>query len=342
MKLLVKDIIKETADAVTVCFKNGSFFKKLSYKPGQFMTIHVPVENVIHKRAYSFSSNPFTDKDLRITIKRVDQGLISNYIHDYLKVGDKLIVDQPTGSFFVEPSKNKEKQYVFFAGGSGITPIFSIIKSVLVKESNSKIVLVYANQNFEGIIFREEIERLEKEYQNSFNVEHVLSENNQEKPNYHSGLLTEKVLLAIMNKHNLILGACNYMICGPFGYMECVKSILLDNAVALSKIKVEVFKSPKLTVVGENEECNVEINFNKESYKIKVPKNKSILQIAMANNIALPYSCRSGMCSTCKASCSQGNVVMTEGHFMPQKEVDQGQILTCISYPASENVVINL
>lgn len=341
MKLLVKEIIQETKDAVTICFKNGNFFKRLAYKPGQFMSINVPIDNTVHKRAYSFSSNPYTDSDLRITIKRVDQGLVSNYIHDNFKVGDKYEVDKPTGSFYIAPKKETTKQYVFFAGGSGITPIFSIVKSVLEKEPNSKILLVYANQNYEGIIFNKEIENLTKKYASSFRVEHILSKSDNAPLNYYSGLLTEEVLIAIMEKHNLKFDSNEYMICGPFGYMECVKEILNTKNVSPSNIKVEVFASPKIAVVGENQECDVEINFDNESYKIKVPKNKSILQMAMVNNIALPYSCRSGMCSTCKASCSKGDVVMTEGHFMPPEEVEDGKILTCISYPASENVVIN-
>jgi len=155
-------------------------------------------------------------------------------------------------------------------------------------------------------------------------------------------LLTEELLTTIIKKHKLIFGSSQYMICGPFGFMECTKGILIANGVKLSNIKVEVFKSPTIAVVGDKEECDVEINYNSSSYTIKVPKDKSILQIAMANNIALPYSCRSGMCSTCKASCSKGEVVMTEGHFMGEDEVSQGKILTCISYPASKNVVINI
>jgi len=133
MKLLVKEIVKETNDAVSICFKNGNVFKKLKYKPGQFLTIHVPIDKVVHKRAYSFSSNPYTDKDLKITIKRVEKGLVSNFVHDYLKTGDKLEVDDPAGSFYVEPTSNVKKQYVLFAGGSGVTPMFSIVKSVLTQ-----------------------------------------------------------------------------------------------------------------------------------------------------------------------------------------------------------------
>ncbi len=342
MKLVVKEIIKETKDAITICFKNGNFFKKLTYKPGQFMTISVPVNNTVHKRAYSFSSNPITDNDLKITVKRVEKGLISNYIHDLFKVGDKFEVEKPTGGFYVTPNKENEKQYVFFAGGSGITPIFSILKSILNKEPKSKILLIYANQNYEAIIFKDAIEALEKQYSASFSVEHILSKAGESKIKHHSGLLTEELLVAIMQKHKLSFQDNEYMICGPFGYMECAKELLSKNNVPPSKIKVEVFASPKIAVVGENQECDVQINYDNESYKIKVPKNKSILQMAMVNNIALPYSCRSGMCSTCKASCSTGEVVMTEGHFMSPEEVSEGKILTCISYPASENVVINL
>jgi len=213
--------------------------------------------------------------------------------------------DDAVRSFLVNPKKEIKEHYVLFAGGSGITPILSILKSVLLKEPLSKIVLVYANQNIESIIFKEDIEKLEKEYPATFSVEHILSKSNQENANYHSGLLTEELLTSIIKKHKLIFGSSQYMICGPFGFMECTKGILIANGVKLSNIKVEVFKSP-------------------------------------TNNIALPYSCRSGMCSTCKASCSKGEVVMTEGHFMGEDEVSQGKILTCISYPASKNVVINI
>ncbi|RED44891.1 ferredoxin--NADP reductase [Seonamhaeicola aphaedonensis] len=343
MKLVVKDIIKETNEAVSLSFKNGNFFKKLKYKPGQFLTIHVPIDNKVHKRAYSFSSNPYTDKDLKITIKRVEKGLVSNYVHDNLKIGDKLEVDDPAGSFYINPNSKSQKQYVLFAGGSGVTPMFSIIKSVLTEEKDSKILLLYANQNLESIIFHEEIKALEKEYPNKFSVEHIVSVYEGSNNNYHVGLATHKLIDEIFVKHNITYNSDHaYMICGPFGYMEKIKEILKDNGITRDKIKLEVFKAPEVKVSGKNLLSDVTLKYKGEEHQLQVRGDKSILNQALSDNIVLPYSCRSGMCSTCKAKCLEGEVKMTNGHLLTDEDVASGSILTCITYPLSEKVVIEI
>ncbi len=340
MKLVVKEIIKETADAVSICFKNGGLFNKLNYKPGQFVTLDFPIANEVHKRAYSFSSNPFTDKDLKITVKRVEKGLVSNFVHDQLKIGDKLQVDKPNGSFFVEPEKKQERHYKFFAGGSGITPIFSIIKSILEREPKSKILLVYANHDVEAIIFRKELDALEAAHKDRLRIAHLISHGALGGPKYHKGLITDALVENLFEKYGLYFDDGLYMICGPFGFMEAVKSILHVNGVAPGKIKVELFKRPTVVKQGKDLISQVAIQLNNSNYDIQVTANKSILQAAMAKNIALPYSCRSGMCASCKATCISGKITMTEGHLLPPEEVAAGKILTCISYPASEHIVI--
>lgn len=342
MKLVVNNIKQETKDAVSIFFKNGNLFNKISYKPGQFLTLHVPINGVVQKRSYSFSSSPLIDKDLTVTVKRVDKGLVSNYLCQNIKVGDKFEIDKPQGSFYVEPEKNQEKTYVLFAGGSGITPIYSIIKSILNKEEKSKILLVYANKDCGSIIFHDEIKDLEYDFPNSFSVEHILSENTENKSNYHSGLVTDELYKEIFEKHNLLFENNSYMICGPFGFMEKTKEILVLNKVERKNIIVEVFKLPEVKLSGKDLISDVEINFKGTSHKIKVPGDKSILQVAMSNNIALPYSCRSGVCSTCKAVCISGDIQMIEGHLLDQSEVDNGKVLTCISYPASDKISIEL
>jgi ring-1,2-phenylacetyl-CoA epoxidase subunit PaaE len=342
MKLTVKNIEKETDDTVSVIFKNGGLFNKIKYLPGQFVTLHFKVDNKIHKRAYSFSSNPYTDKEPKVTVKRVDNGLISNHIHDHLKVGDKLEIDKPDGSFFVIPEKKQESTYVFFAGGSGITPIFSIIISVLTKEPKSKIILIYANRYTNTVIFKNEIERLLQNFKDRFRVEFLISKEVPKLENYHKGLITETLVMDLMEKHDLEFKSCQYMICGPFGFMEAVKSILLVNKVSSSKIKEELFKRPDKVVVKSGLQSKVQILLNGKNHELYMENDKTILQAAMANNIDMPYSCRSGMCSTCLATCQTGEVAMTEGHFLDQKDVDAGKILTCVSYPASENVIIEI
>ncbi len=342
MKLVVKDIKRETKEAVSIYFKNGNFFNKLKYKPGQFLTIYVPVNGTIEKRLYSFSSNPFTDKDLKITVKEVENGLVSKYLCNEVKVGDQFEIEKPNGSFFVEPDKKKQKQYVLFAGGSGITPVLSIIKSVLTNEPKSIVLLIYANQNKEAIIFHDEIRELSQAYPETFNVEHILAENIEAKDNYHPGLASNELYIKLFKKHNLSFEDNVYMICGPFGFMEKTKEILVLNNVKRSDIIVEIFKSPAVKIYGKDLISDVKLVFKGQTYQLKVPGNKSILSVAMANNIALPYSCRSGMCSTCKGTCTSGDIEMTEGHFLPQSEVDSGKILSCISYPKSEKVTIEI
>ncbi|GAA3629896.1 ferredoxin--NADP reductase [Flavivirga jejuensis] len=342
MKLQIKHIIQETKDSVSLSFKNGNLFNKLSYKPGQFLTVHVPIDNVVHKRAYSFCSNPYTDKDLKITIKRVEKGLVSNYLHDHIKIGDKLVIDKPAGSFYVAPKPEVKKQYVLFAGGSGITPIYSIITSVLAKEEQSKIVLVYANQNIESIIFHNELKALENQYPNRFCVEYILSTCANEAKNYHAGLANKTLLDTLFLKNNIKYEDHVYMICGPFGYMEKIKEILKTNGISREQIKIEVFKSPKVKLVGKDLISDVTLKVKGSSHQIKVRGDKSILWQAMSDNIVLPYSCRSGMCSTCKATCVSGEVKMTEGHFLSESDVTNGTILTCVSYPISEKIVIEI
>ena len=342
MKLLVKNIIKETDDAVSIVFKNGNLFKKLKYKPGQFLTIHVPIDGKVHKRAYSFSSNPYTDKDLKITIKRVEEGLVSNYVHDFLKIGDKLEVNNPTGSFYIEPKKENQKQYVLFAGGSGVTPVFSILKSILSKEKDSKVLLIYANQTVESIIFYHEILSLQSEYLNNLAVEHVISSNNSRKDKYHTGFLTKDLLDTIFKKRNLTYDDHTYMICGPFGYMEKVKEILKANGISRNQITVEVFKLPEIKLSGKDLVSNVTIKHANQEHQLTVKGDTTILQEAMFKNVVLPYSCRSGMCSECKAKCTEGEVKMLDGHFLPESEVAQGNILTCISYPLSEKITLEI
>lgn len=342
MKLLVKKIIKETNDAISIHLKNGNFFKKLKYKPGQFLTIKVLIDKEIHKRAYSFSSNPYTDKDLIITVKRVENGLVSNYLNDSLKAGDKLEVEPAAGSFSVTLNKQKNKQYVLFAGGSGITPMFSIIKSVLTEEKDSKILLIYANQNAESIIFHKEIKALQEKHLNNFFVEHIIAHNNIEEKNYHSGLATKELIDTFFLKHKLIYTDHIYRICGPFGYMEKIKDILSKNNISRDKIKLEVFKMPKVKVTGSNLVSNVTLRFEGKEHNLNLKGDKTILQQAMANNISLPYSCRSGMCSTCKAKCTEGEIKMIEGHILSESDVESGNVLTCVSYPLSEKIVLEI
>ncbi len=341
MKLPVTNIIKETNQAVTVCFRNNRFFNKLKYKPGQFLTLKIPINGRVEKRAYSFSSDPYTDKELKITVKKVQNGLISTYVNEKMKVGQKIAVEKPMGSFFVDPKVENRKQYLLFAAGSGITPVFSILKSVLFKEPESRVILTYANLDEDNIIFITELEQLSKLYKERFHVEHILSHNDN--LNYHSGFITKDIIHKIFKKHELSFSeAHEYMICGPAGFMKTTKDILIANNIIPGHIKIEAFKPPKIKIAAKDLVSKVTIKHKGTDHQIEVPGNKTILQQAMLNNIVLPYSCRSGMCSTCKAQCTIGKTTMTKGHLLPDDEVKSGTILTCVTYPESEQITIEI
>lgn len=342
MKLTVSAVKKETKDAVSISFKNRRFFQKVRYKAGQFLVINVSIDGKTYKRAYSFSSSPATDEDLMITVKRVQFGKVSNYLFDSIKIGDQIEVEPPVGSFYVEPNKNNNKQYVLFAGGSGITPMMSIIKTVLAKEPNSKILLVYANQDVSAIIFHDQLKEIQKINTQKLSLAHILVENDIKEQNYYTGLASPAVLDKIFGANELEYGDHEYMICGPFGYMDKIKEILFERGIQRSQIKVEVFSSPKVQIDNKDLTSQVRIIAKGNIHDIEIKGNQTILQGAMKNSISMPYSCRSGMCSTCKATCVEGEVKMTEGHFLTQTEVGQGKILTCISFPISENVIIQV
>lgn len=342
MIVTVKEIIQETDDAVSVIIKNNSLFNKVKYKAGQFLTVKIPFKNKIEKRAYSFSSSPVLDKFLKITVKKVQEGLVSNYICDQLKAGQKLDIDPAAGSFFVVPDKKASHQYILFAAGSGITPIFSIIRTVLEKEPLSKILLVYANRNEESIIFKKAIEDLEELYPNKFAVEHILEQKKSDKKNHHQDLLNEELLNEILAKHSLTYEVGKYMMCGPQGFMDIAKNILADHGITREKIKLEAFSSNFISPSDAKDlESTVTIYLENKKHTIDVRGDKTILQAAMANNIMLPYSCRSGMCSSCKAKCVSGEVRMIDGHLLSDDELIDGNILTCISFPTTPNVSVS-
>ncbi|MBQ4821071.1 ferredoxin--NADP reductase [Aquimarina sp. MMG016] len=342
MLLTVKEIIPETDDAVSVILKNNFFFNKIKYKAGQFLTVKILINNKVEKRAYSFSSSPVIDNFLKITVKKVEKGLVSNYICNTLKPGQKIEVEKPAGSFFIVPNKNIQFKYILFAGGSGITPIFSIIKTVLEKEPLSKIILIYANRNEESTIFKKAIENLEENYPNSFAVEHILEKKKSDKPNYHQDLLNKELIDDILKKHNTAYEDGKYMMCGPQGFMDKAKEILAERGITRDKIKLEAFSANFITSSDAKKlKSSVIIYHDNQKHTLDIGGDKTILQAAMANNIMLPYSCRSGMCSSCKAKCISGTVKMIDGHLLSEEEVAEGHILTCISFPTSDNVSIS-
>ena len=271
-----------------------------------------------------------------MTVKRVDKGLVSNYLHDNLKVGDKLLVDPPSGSFYVDKTRDQFSKYVFFARGSGVTPIYSMIQDLLKKPDTKDVVLVYANRDYDSIIFRAALDQLEQQSDGKLKVAHILSQEQRMIASYHYGQVNKSFIKHVFEKYEISTTDTLFMMCGPSGFMTAVKDQLFEREVKPAHIKEEVFSAPKVAFNPKTSLSEVELIVAGTSHKFEMKGNKTILEAAMANDIDVPYACGAGMCVSCKANCVSGKVKMVEGHFLEPHEVEAGKVLTCVSYPESE------
>jgi len=305
------------------------------FSAGQHVTLKVNIGGEIHYRTFSLSSIPNVDNNASITIKRIKGGKVTNYLFANLKVGDMIEVSAPSGQFYLNPEPANQKHYVMIAGGSGITPIYSMIGTILKFEQNSNITLLYANRTSESIIFNDKLNLWLQEFPNVFTIKHYLSE--EEKPkDAIKGYITRIALEAIINKKNK--ENMEFYLCGP----EIMTNKLIDDLVYLgidiSKIHRELFliNSQKQNITSEKAKVNAKI-FG-EDYEFETAAEHTILQSALMQNIPLPYSCQSGLCGMCKMKCTDGKVVMKNNQVLDELEVRQGYILTCQSLPQSNKI----
>lgn len=345
--LLVKEIVQETSDAITIVFEQPE--TKISYDSGQFLTLIVPVEGKEVRRAYSLSSSSSVDEDLAVTIKRVEGGLISNYLPDNLKVGDTLKVMDPMGTFTTQFDVKNKRHFIQFAGGSGITPMLSIIKSTLTQEPESIVSLIYCNRNIDSIIFKQKLEEMETSYQGRLHVIHILDDAPMNWQGY-SGLLNHDMLTSLFERIP-DWGADNttYLMCGPEGMMKNAENLLDGLNIKKDHIFKESFVqgtidkgTPKPVTADELVEHVVTVIYDGEEHKIKVAPNTSILESALNDDIDLPYSCQSGLCTACRGKCVSGKVKLDEEEGLSEAELDEGYVLTCVGHPLTDDVVIEI
>ncbi len=347
--LKVKDIVRETSDTITIHLKQP-LFTKVKYKSGQFLTLIVPIMGKSERRAYSLSSAPNVDETLAVTIKRVDGGLVSNYLNDHLKVGDNMDIMEPMGQFCLEPHKAQNRHVVLFGSGSGVTPLMSIAKSVLLFEPKSVVSFIYGNRSTDTIIFKAKIEEMQKKYGDRFKVVHVLSRAEEDWLGYHGRIdrtLTINVLnlLPKLDKDNT-----EYFMCGPEGMMDQVVDALHFLKTPKERIHRESFVSSAADEVKDEAtlkasgivEQKVTILIDGDEYIVNVPPTKTILEAALDAGVDVPYSCQSGLCTACRGHKKSGEVKMDEDEGLSESEITEGYILTCVSHPLTENVVVEI
>ncbi|MET0237317.1 MAG: ferredoxin--NADP reductase [Kibdelosporangium sp.] len=321
-QVTVADVVQETADAVSVVFDTS-----FDYRPGQFLTLRCgPVA-----RCYSLSSSPDVDDRPQVTVKRIPDGYGSAWICDTVRPGTVLDVLPPAGIF---TPKSLDDNLLLFAGGSGITPVISIIKSALARGSG-RIVLVYANRDESSVIFASALRQLAGEHPDRLLVIHWLESL--------QGLPTARHLTALKP----YTGYQSFL-CGPAPFMEVASQALKALGVPRDRIHVErfislsgnPFEETVEDLVPDGDEATVEVDLDGEQHTFPWPRHKKLLDLLLEQGLAAPYSCREGACSACACRIEQGEVKMLQNEILDQEDLDEGIVLACQSLPVTDTVKI--
>lgn len=350
--LKVKDVRPETADCISVSLDvPGELTEIFRFAPGQYLTFRRHFGDAELRRSYSICTSP-SDGELRVAIKKVEHGKFSTFAHGELKAGDLLDVMPPLGKFTPRKTDAKHKEYLAFAAGSGITPIMSIMKSVLEEEPNSSFTLVYGNRSKNSIIFREAIEALKNKYMLRLRVYHVLSREYMEIPLF-SGRINAAKCAEFCKKLIDVSTIDEAFICGPEDMILSVRQQLVDLGMPSLSVHIELFTSPdqpkeshEKWVSGHKNNTGaaskVSITLDGMTFDMEVPFNgETILDAALRNGADLPYACKGGVCCTCRAKVTEGEVEMEVNYGLEHDEIEKGYVLTCQAHPRSEHVVID-
>jgi ring-1,2-phenylacetyl-CoA epoxidase subunit PaaE len=335
--LTVSDIRQEANEAFTIEFGNvPTVFRDFS--AGQHLTIKVNIKGATLYRTFSISSIPNKDNFLTLTIKKIKAGKVTNYLAENLKVGDTLEVTAPSGQFYLNAEPANQKHYVMIAGGGGITPIYSMIGTVLKFEPKSKITLLYANRNSTSIIFKEKIEQWKNEFSTQLEVKYFLSEEENPK-NAIKGYITRISLEEVLKQHGK--SKLEFYLCGPEIMTNILMADLAYLGVAKDKIHRELFLITAQTQESASQKAQVSAKVFGKTYQFETQEGKTILQSGIEQNVPLPFSCQSGLCGMCKMKCTEGKVMIKNNQVLTEKDIKEGYILTCQSLPQTKAITIN-
>jgi ring-1,2-phenylacetyl-CoA epoxidase subunit PaaE len=350
--LEVQEIRKETSDTVSISFsmKNGQS-QDFEYEAGQYLTFKASINGEEVRRSYSLCSSPL-ENEWRIAVKKVPGGKFSTFANEVLKTGDVLEVMPPLGHFTHDLQPQDKNLYVAFAAGSGITPVISIIKTILKEEPFSSFILFYGNRHTDGIIFKEKLEALKNQYLERFSVHFILSQERQESPLFTGRIDTEKCQtygrVFFQPKE-----VNQFFICGPEQMILDVKDYLLLNEVDADKIKFELFSTPTSKafvraqesidhVFDPSAESLITVQIDGDTIEFPLPySGKSILEASIDAGADAPFACKGGVCCTCKAKLIAGDANMDVVYGLEPDEIDNGYILTCQAHPRSEKLIVD-
>jgi len=348
-QLKIADVEKTTPECSVLTFEVPDELKEaFLFTQGQYLTLRTEINGQDVRRSYSLCSSPM-DNEWQVAVKKIDGGLFSSFANDELKEGDTLDVMPPNGRFFIPIDTERQRNFVAFAAGSGITPILSIIKTHLNAEPKSTFKLFYANQTVNSIILKEEIEGLKNQFLDRFQIFHFLTRQQRDVPIFNGRFDTDK--LEILSKTILPIDSTDhYFLCGPEEMIFCVRDFLTSKKVDEKSIHFELFTSSsdkkavkkKERIVDDSKMSAVTVLEGGKTFNFKIPQNsENILDAALRNSADLPFACKGGVCCTCRAKLVEGKVDMEVNYALEKEEVDAGYILTCQAIPLSEKVVVD-
>lgn len=345
----MRDVRRETADCVSVSFDVPANLRDLfRFRAGQNITLKTIVRGEELRRTYSICSSPL-DHELRIAVKKIEAGRFSGHANHRLQAGDRLDVMPPSGSFGVHAGGASVRNFLAFAAGSGITPVISILKTVLASNSNTSATLVYGNRSREGIIFREQLDALKNRYPGRFVLHHLFSRQITDAP-ANQGRVEPATCERLMPWLFDLRSVDEIFICGPramiFGLRDWLHTAGFDN----KRIHFELFNVPEAPapvrpvsaadVQGSTSEVTVRLDGAAISFPLAY-YGMSVLDAALKHGADLPFACKGGVCATCRARLVEGRVEMDHNYALEADELANGFILTCQSHPRSETIVVD-
>jgi len=347
--LTVAKVKHETRDAIAVTFAVPPELKHtFVYQQGQHLTLRAMIEGEDVRRSYSICS-AVQDEQLRVAIKRTPGGLFSSWANESLQAGATLEVMPPMGHFNVPLDANSERHYLAFAAGSGITPILSIIKTTLLAEPKSRFTLVYGNRASSSVIFRDELSELKDVYMGRLKLVYVMSREQQDIDLFNGRITGEKCSAFL--KHWIDIQDIDIaFICGPEDMMHGVSKSLQDAGMAKEKIRIELFAAsipkhehkPRPVVEGTRHQTEVTVIMDGSAASFTMDKDKeSILDAGLRAGIDMRYSCKGGVCSTCRCKVVEGNVEMDVNYALEDYEVARGFVLSCQAFPITDTVIVD-
>ena len=348
--LTVRDVRKETDEATSLAFDVPAGLRDdYSFIQGQYLTLKADINGEELRRPYSICCG-IDEGELRVAVKQLPGGRFSGFVNSEVKPGDVIDVMTPMGNFHVPIDPDRARRYVGFAGGSGITPFMSIIKTVLAREPLAEFTLFYGNRGFDTIMFRDALADLKDRYMGRLRVFHVLSDDLPELPLF-GGLLDQGKIHELADKLIDVDAVDTFFICGPGPMMEAAKTVLKERGVEDARVKLEAFGTPAphagalrtdepVETDGRTSQVTVILNGNRT--RIAVPfAGMPVLDAALERKLDLPFACKGGVCCTCKAKLIEGEVRMDVNYGLEPDEVEAGYILTCQSHPLTETLVVD-